>query len=952
MDFEDAYYSSRRSPAVKYNSGYNSGGSEAQWINLSEAEKTERTISDDRTNQHEIEKRNLLALGYEKVGTEPHGTLPTEDLIVRGPPPHWTSGYETPKVSPQPTGYLRPPIMLDQHSERGKWELSRQEGMEKNVINQEQPQISQGMGNQNLKRTWSPSPSIVGKASEAPAWQSLWSPSGRSAVPNQTVPLGQTQPDTQDDCLSTKEVQALREQMSLLEAKLRQFESASDSSTPSPSRFQYLYRLRRAADGFVDEEDRNPSIFLDPPETVYDQSKNEHLRCNLPLRDLDLFLAQHQDISFVVFRDYDRQSENNSPWTDDMPQIPYPLSESIYPVANDLKIACDLLFQDIAGIQDIETHYESTGEIRAPYHFLYHSWTELNHSRNKMPSSARDAFELLLNYVKESFGPEYAIVDSLLEKERISLRYLSYLFKPGEVIVEANEQDYIGYIASSWMIDRPIKYNSVNVHSEDVMDAFEMSSEIFQPFTSARKASGPRKGPQPKRGKQRDSSKDVTHELEAWTLNFDGKFLRKSTTLTIKVLHESSTETGNDSEQPSIRQDSIDLARPICSLNVFPLRFAPEAVREILKRRGNTFWKFRERQLVSYHGKRIGEGVDMTDERYMVDMESYKKLHSSTSDSSAHQISPEAINNPNGKYQFLLPLRIKAYNLRHKKWFEISADCISDVKWNREAFQSLVMERKSKELIQALVTSQIEAEQATDLISGKGNGLILLLHGGPGTGKTLTAESVAEIAEKPLYRVTCGDVGTKAEQVEKYLESVLYLGRIWGCVVLLDEADVFLEQRSLEDLERNALVSVFLRVLEYYDGILVLTSNRVGTFDEAFRSRIQLALHYPNLGPAQRFRIWQTFIDKLSNMATEEQIDIDDLRDNLHLLKEEKMNGRQIRNVITTARQYAKWKKEPLTYEYMKDAIEISCRFDGYLSKLRGGFSDDEIAQDDGLRLA
>lgn len=77
----------------------------------------------------------------------------------------------------------------------------------------------------------------------------------------------------------------------------------------------------------------------------------------------------------------------------------------------------------------------------------------------------------------------------------------------------------------------------------------------------------------------------------------------------------------------------------------------------------------------------------------------------------------------------------------------------------------------------------------------------------------MTAESVAEIAAKPLYRVTCGDVGTKVEDVEKYLESVLYLGKLWGCVVLLDEADVFLEQRSLEDLQRNALVLVFLRVL-------------------------------------------------------------------------------------------------------------------------------------------
>ena len=89
----------------------------------------------------------------------------------------------------------------------------------------------------------------------------------------------------------------------------------------------------------------------------------------------------------------------------------------------------------------------------------------------------------------------------------------------------------------------------------------------------------------------------------------------------------------------------------------------------------------------------------------------------------------------------------------------------------------------------------------------------MLLHGGPGTGKTLTAESVAEVAEKPLFRVTCGDIGTKAEEVEKYLQSVLHLAKIWDCVVLLDEADVFLEQRTLNDLERNALVSVFLRIL-------------------------------------------------------------------------------------------------------------------------------------------
>ena len=101
--------------------------------------------------------------------------------------------------------------------------------------------------------------------------------------------------------------------------------------------------------------------------------------------------------------------------------------------------------------------------------------------------------------------------------------------------------------------------------------------------------------------------------------------------------------------------------------------------------------------------------------------------------------------------------------------------------WNKQAFESLVAKEKTKELVQALITTQLAAEKSTHLILGKDNGLTILLLGGPGTGKTFTAEGVAEIAEKPLFRVTCGDIGTKPDEVEKYLESVFNLGKIWDC---------------------------------------------------------------------------------------------------------------------------------------------------------------------------
>jgi SpoVK/Ycf46/Vps4 family AAA+-type ATPase len=279
----------------------------------------------------------------------------------------------------------------------------------------------------------------------------------------------------------------------------------------------------------------------------------------------------------------------------------------------------------------------------------------------------------------------------------------------------------------------------------------------------------------------------------------------------------------------------------------------------------------------------------------------------------------------------------------------LNVDLIQEVSWDKQTFKHLVADPDTKDLVQALVTNKVAAERGTDLMQNKGNGLIILLHGGPGTGKTFTAESVAEIAEKPLYPVTCGDIGTKPEDVEKYLESVFHLGKIWGCVVLLDEAEVFLEQRSLNDLARNALVSVFLRALEYYDGILILTSNRVGTFDEAFKSRIQLSLHYEPLTQPRRAQIWRNFFSRLESLG-EDNIDFDDVENYITEISHREMNGRQIRNVITTARQWALFQNRTMTASHLKYAIKVTSKFDTYIKDVKEGFSDEQIARGDGVR--
>ncbi|KAK0721610.1 P-loop containing nucleoside triphosphate hydrolase protein, partial [Lasiosphaeria miniovina] len=144
-----------------------------------------------------------------------------------------------------------------------------------------------------------------------------------------------------------------------------------------------------------------------------------------------------------------------------------------------------------------------------------------------------------------------------------------------------------------------------------------------------------------------------------------------------------------------------------------------------------------------------------------------------------------------------------------------------------------------------------------------GRNLVFLLHGPPGVGKTATVEAVAQQYQKPLFSNTSGDLGSTPDAVESSLTEIFHLANVWDCTLLLDEADVFLEEREKTDLGRNAVVSVFLRVMEYYNGILVLTTNRPGQLYEAIKSRVHSALLYKPLTLKQTREIFIMNIKRL-----------------------------------------------------------------------------------------
>lgn len=207
--------------------------------------------------------------------------------------------------------------------------------------------------------------------------------------------------------------------------------------------------------------------------------------------------------------------------------------------------------------------------------------------------------------------------------------------------------------------------------------------------------------------------------------------------------------------------------------------------------------------------------------------------------------------------------------------------------------------------------------------------------------------------------MSAGDLGLDPRHVESKLQGILDMCTRWNAILLLDEADVFLEERSLHELERNKLVSIFLRVLEYYEGIMFLTTNRVQTFDQAFQSRIHISLEYKELDQPSRKKVWLNFLEQhniaqaaarerppkvivsaakamekgkaagdsaVSAKEVEEAKVAHEKRTLPHTMDEKDvnklarlpMNGRQIKNILKTAQMLATKRGEGLGYRHVE----------------------------------
>ena len=547
-------------------------------------------------------------------------------------------------------------------------------------------------------------------------------------------------------------------------------------------------------------------------------------------------------------------------------------------------------------IQDYPGVSFNTKEITIdkPYHVLFHYRHELEENGKELEwsSDAAQHLELLLDFIDEEFKDTIEETENLLEQGMINYEHLWTIFRPG--------------------------------------------SKIYGPVLGQPRAF--------KLNNYAPSCNPPGLHLYAEYIDFDGEEM--GTRGNTRFMH------------------AFSGAQKISDLSTFPIEWHPakDTIQKDLTARGRQWEQIAGTNFRYYKGIALdftdGGSRYNIDGRVVVDTKTYHRLNAdhafvvspfkSKDDRTikAHQFMDfdedmtDTLDLVPGRKTKIDPLTdeqcllanamVRGFSFSEKRWLDFFVESLSPIGWNPDCFDQLVLPNAQKDLVKALVATHVQQRLSfDDIVKGKGKGLILVLHGPPGVGKTLTAETVAEYTNRPLYSVSSGDLGTNSQRLDERLSRILDMASTWKAVLLIDEADIFLERRSLHDLERNSLVSIFLRVLEYYEGILFLTSNRVNTFDDAFKSRIHVPLKYSHLTFSSRKQIWKNFLDKLAS-----DVDIDE--QGYEVLAKADINGRQIKNVVRTAKSLAQFHGQKLNREKLEQVIGIQMEFERELDLSNG----------------
>lgn len=257
--------------------------------------------------------------------------------------------------------------------------------------------------------------------------------------------------------------------------------------------------------------------------------------------------------------------------------------------------------------------------------------------------------------------------------------------------------------------------------------------------------------------------------------------------------------------------------------------------------------------------------------------------------------------------------------LFHLEWHQniwVHVQYMTEYRYLPELRDKLVLPNHHRDLIDILTSKMNVFVQ--DFVPGKSGGTTILCQGAPGLGKTLTAEVYAEVVGKPLYRVHSGQLGTTAASVGATLSGILRRAVRWDAILLLDEADVYIRRRD-NDLEHNAIVAEFLRTLEYFNGLLFMTTNRVDDVDDAILSRCIAKIQYETPLKPDAIRLWKLLAEQFGAALG------DDLIEALTSAYP-KASGRDVKELLKLTIHYCRAKQIPLS----EDAFRMCALFRGH----------------------
>jgi adenylate kinase family enzyme len=254
------------------------------------------------------------------------------------------------------------------------------------------------------------------------------------------------------------------------------------------------------------------------------------------------------------------------------------------------------------------------------------------------------------------------------------------------------------------------------------------------------------------------------------------------------------------------------------------------------------------------------------------------------------------------------------------------------------------------ELLATLRTFTFEAREraafwedaAARRLFPQGRGLVALLSGPPGTGKTMSAQVIAADLGLDLYRLSLETVLSKwVGETAKHLERILTRAAQLDVVLLVDECDgLFAKRTELKDVQdrfANQDTSALLQAIEAYTGVAVLTTNQPANLDVAFLRRLRYTAEFPRPHRDARQRLWDHLVAELVGSARAAELGRE-----LAALATVDATGAEIKFGILSALFLARQASEPLAFPHLVQGLDRELR------KVGRGFDQRELERLDG----